>query len=84
VAGTLSSWTRHTVLTQTLPWRRRRVEHVAAEVNRALHTPQSLHRHQAPNAVVPASGGDFAGFIAAEQKRWRQVVAQRQISAGLA
>ncbi len=57
------------------------VERVAAEVKQALHAPESLRRHAAVNAVVPAADLAFAPFIAAEARRWRTVVAERRITA---
>jgi tripartite-type tricarboxylate transporter receptor subunit TctC len=53
---------------------------LAAAAAKAIHAPESLARLQADAAIaVGSTPVEFAAFIAAEQKRWKPVIARAKI-----
>jgi tripartite-type tricarboxylate transporter receptor subunit TctC len=53
---------------------------LAAAAAKAVHAPESLARLQTDAAIaVGSTPAEFAAFIAAEQKRWKPVIARAKI-----
>jgi tripartite-type tricarboxylate transporter receptor subunit TctC len=53
---------------------------IAAEVDKALRSPDAVRRNDAISAEVSASPKEFARFVEAEAPRWKRVVAERKIT----
>ena len=76
--------------TAVLPWNglfapvgtpRAAIESLAAEVEKALRTPEAVRRHETISAEVSSTPLEFPRFVEAEKVRWKKIVAERKITA---
>lgn len=57
------------------------VERIGSELEKALRSTNAVRRYDAISAEVPPAPREFPRFVEAEKQRWKQVVAERRITA---